>query len=102
LPGPLPAGSYAVSIEYYAENPAQLTFATALVWRSDAGSDDRLYATTVPTTFSDAGTALIVFGTSLPAVPAHCGDLLVLQVTPLANPDAGYLVSVAFPTMTIP
>jgi hypothetical protein len=72
-----------------------------LVWRSDAG-DQALYSTTVPTTFSDAGEAEIVFGTTLAAVPAQCGDVLVLQVTPLDNADAGFVVSVAFPALAIP
>ena len=47
----------------------------------------------------DAGSPLLAFTTLLPAVPAQCGDVLVLQVT---APDAGELIVVSDPSLTIP
>lgn len=71
------------------------------MWRTDGGPDQTLYATTlgISDAGSDAGEPTIQFGQALAAIPAHCGDLLVLQVTLLA--DGGF-IGLAFPTMSIP
>ena len=69
------------------------------MWRPDAGPDHVLYTTNVTEGMSDGGYPIIAFSTSLAAVPASCGDLLVLQLTLLSD---GGEVFEAFPTMSVP
>ncbi len=76
-----------------------------LIWRTDAGPDTTLYGAMLPGTAydADAGYALFSFTTTLGAVPAHCGDILVLAVNELPGPDGGDAeLFEAYPTMVIP
>jgi hypothetical protein len=87
-----------------AENIQGMDFDVSLIWRTDAGPDDGLYQAVVPETFDDpdAGYALFSFTTALAAVPAQCGDLIVLTVAPLPGLDDAGFVYEAYPTMVIP
>jgi hypothetical protein len=99
VPGPFPAGEYGVSIAIDGEALAEQPFATALVWRSDAGGDRILMSGTVELESTDAGYSAVFLDAGLAAVPASCGDQLVLQVTELD--DAGS-VTIAFPRLSVP
>lgn len=82
-----------------------VSYTVGLLWRTDAGPDTPLYSATLPGTAydADAGYALFSFSTTLAAVPAHCGDVLVLTALELPVPDGGDVeIFEAYPTMVIP
>jgi hypothetical protein len=105
LPGPLPSGAYSAFINLGTMDPStSMQFETALVLRTDGGADRVLFSTTVDLALLDGGPGIysqpyVGFDAGLGAIPAHCGDLLVLQVTQLS--DAG-MVFEAFPDLTVP
>jgi hypothetical protein len=83
LPGPIPAGTYAGDT-YFAGT------SITLVWQPDGGAGVTLLST--------AASASHLFDAGLPAVPAHCGDLLVVQLSVLdGGPDLEPSLTLAIP-----
>jgi hypothetical protein len=73
------------------------------VWRhADGGPDQTLWSGSTESSLVDAGmyqAAFLSFDAGAVAVPARCGDLLVLQIT--SSPDAGEIIE-AFANLSIP
>ena len=104
LPGPLPAGAYTIAVDgYQASADARLRF--DLLWRPagslDASRETLLGSVEGRADDADAGLTMgkLRAVIDLPAVPAQCGDVLVLRVD-FVSGGSNYLEFIV--GMTIP
>jgi hypothetical protein len=89
LPGPLPAGAYYVNVAGY-QPSGDAKLQASLIWRH-AGSPDETIGSVDSTVAagSDAGLPGDIHAmVTAAAVPAQCGDYLVLSVKMIAGSSA--------------